>query len=293
MMKTSRRKRGLSLRARNALTGYAFMAPWLIGLLVITAYPICYSLFLSTQQVRVGINGIETSFVGLYWYKQAIFSDADFLKALTDTLRFICFPLPVIVVVSLIIAVLLNNHYPLRGFFRTIFFFPVIIISGPVIDEFITNGISTIGNPSSYSFYQIIERLPGFLSTPLCYIIDNIVIILWFSGVQILMYLSGLQKIGRPVFEAAQIDGASQWEVFWKITLPYIRPYMLVNAIYTVVEMSGFPSTTISQLISAKMYSVNVIYSYSAAISWMYFLVQILLLLVCFLIFRERKEKTV
>jgi len=293
MSKQHHVKRGLSLRTRNALTGFAFMAPWIVGFVAITVYPVCYSLFLSMQQVRVGIGGIETSFVGLHWYKQVIFSDADFLKALSETLQFICFPLPVIVVVSLIIAVLLNHRYPLRGFFRTMFFFPVIIISGPVIDEFITNGISTIGNPSNYAFYQVICMLPDFLSLPLCYVIDNIVIILWFSGVQILMYLSGLQKIGRPIFEAAQIDGASQWEVFWKITLPYIRPYMLVNAIYTVVEMSGFPSTPISQLISAKMYSVNVIYSYSAAISWMYFLVQIVLLVACFLLFREGKERVV
>lgn len=285
--------RRMSMRWKNILTGYAFLLPWIIGFALITLYPMAYSLFLSFQRVKVGIQGIETARAGLYWYKEVLFSDAEFLEALGSTLRFVVYSLPVIVVVSLIIAVLLNNRYPCRGLFRTVFFFPVIIISGPVINEFIANNAATIGSPQSYMFYRLIARLPGPVSGPLTYVIQNIVLILWFSGVQTLIYLSGLQKIGRPIFEAAQIDGASQWEIFWKITLPYIKPYMLVNAIYTVVEMSTFTGTEVSKLIAAKMFSANVIYSYSAAISWLFFGIQILLLLLCYAVFRPRREKGV
>lgn len=279
------------MRQRNVMTGYAFLSLWIIGFLVITLYPMWYSLFLSFQKVTVGIDGIQTTFAGWYWYKEVIFSDAQFLEALGSTLEFVIYALPVIVVVSLIIAVLLNNQYPGRGLFRTIFFFPVIIISGPVINEFMANNVATIGSPQSYAAYRLMAQLPSVISAPLTYVIDNIVIILWFSGVQTLIYLSGLQKIGRPIFEAAQIDGASQWEIFWKITLPYIKPYILVNAIYTVVEMSTFTGTAISQLIASRMFSANVIYSYSAAISWIFFAIQIVLMLVCVALFRKRKEK--
>lgn len=286
-------KRGMSIRTSNILVGYGFLALWIIGFLVFTAYPLFYSLFLSFNRVKIGINGIEATFAGLYWYKEVFLTDVEFLPALADTLRFVGYSSPIIIVVALILAVLLNGKFPARGLFRTIFFFPVIIISGPVISEFTTNNAVTIGNPSQYFMYNLIGTLPGVISEPLTYIIRNIVIILWFSGVQMLIYLSGLQKIGTPIFEAAQIDGASSWDIFWKITLPYIKPLILVNAIYTVVEMSTFPDTAINQLIAAKMFTANVIYSYSAAISWIFFCIQILMLLICLLLLRPRKETAV
>lgn len=289
----AKKRRGLTMRQSNILTGYGFLSLWITGFAVFTAYPLIYSIYLSFSNVKVGIKGIETKFSGLHWYKEVLFADVDFYPALVSTLQFIGYSTPIIVVAALIIAVLLNGEFFGRGFFRTIFFFPVIIISGPVISEFMNNNAADVANPSKYAIFNLIASLPDVISQPLTYVIVNIVIILWFSGVQILIYLSGLQKIGRPIYEAAQIDGASKWEIFWKIVLPYIKPLILVNAIYTVVELAAFPNNKINALISSRMFQANVIYSYSAAISWIYFVVQILLLLVCLIVTHSRKDDAV
>jgi oligogalacturonide transport system permease protein len=271
-----KRGQGLSLRSKDIITGYGFLSLWILGFAVFTAYPFVYSLYLSFSNVKVGVRGIQTSPAGLYWYKEVLLADPDFIPALKDTLKFICFSSPVIIVVALIIAVFLNNKFMGRSFFRTMFFFPVVIISGPVIIEFMANKATNVANPYQYEIYSLIASLPGIIAEPLTYAIEHIVLILWFSGVQIQIYLSGLQKIGKPIYDAARIDGASQWEIFWKIVLPHIKPLILVNAIYTVIEFAVFPTTRVNILIEERMFTANIIYSYSAAISWIFFVVQIL-----------------
>lgn len=284
------KKLKLSLRAKDALLGSAFMAPWLIGLLIFTMFPLFYSIWLSLCQVEFSANGIITSFVGIQWYKEALTADASFIKSMTSTLQSIVFSTPMILVFSIILALLLNRPLKGRAFFRALYFFPVIIISGPVMSKLMSNQAFTIIQPEEFVVYQVLENLPGILSVPLCYIFDNIVIILWYSGVQTLIILAGLQKIGDPIYEAASIDGASAWQKFWKITLPHLRPMILVAAAYTVVDLSGMTTTAIHSLIDNNMMNILKPYSYSAAISWLYTIVVLLVLVVVFLILKERRE---
>jgi len=283
-------KKKFTLRQMDSLTGYGFLAIWIIGFIAFTAYPFFYSIYLSFHEIRIGARGIEAIWNGLGWYQHALFVDIEFIPAIINTFQFIIFSFPVIIVAALIIAVLLNGKFFARGFFRALFFFPVIIISGPVIAELIDNDAANIGNMALSPLYIFVETLPGLISTPILYVLSNTVLILWFSGVQILIYLAGLQKIGSPIYEAAAIDGASQWEIFWKIVLPFIRPLILVNAIYTVVEIAAFPNNQINQLIVNRMHTAAVIYSYSAALSWMYFLIQAALLAVVFFILRPKGD---
>ena len=281
-------KKPMSFKNRNALIGYAFLAPWLIGVLVFVAYPFFYSIFLSFTEVSLS-NGIQTTFVGMRWYREAFTADTEFITDLLDTLKFVVMSTPMIVIASLIIALLLNGKYRGRLFFRGLFFFPVIITSGPVISELLTNNAANIVRPEKYVVYAFISTLPAVLSVPLLYVFDNIVLILWFSGVQILVYLSGLQKIGPSVHEAAAIDGASAWQVFWKIILPFIKPMILVNAVYTLVELSAFSGNAINrQFTPEKMTAHGKVYGYASALSWIYFLCVFALLGIVFLLLRER-----
>jgi ABC-type sugar transport system permease subunit len=243
------------------------------------------------SSVNISPTGIQTKWIGLANYFAVFTKDVNFPIILGESIIFVVLSTPTIVVASLIVALLLNGKFNGRSIFRAIFFLPVIIISGPVMSELMTNQAAKIVDPTKYIVYKFFAMLPKAVGSPVLYVFDNLVLILWFSGVHILIFLAGLQKIDTSIYEAAQIDGASSWEVFWKIILPYLKPLALVNAIYTIVEMASFPTNKINAAISAKMFEMGNVYSNSAAMSWTYFLVEFALLGIVFLVFKERKKE--
>lgn len=288
-MRAKPSKRKATLAQRSAREGYLFLLPWLLGLVLFTLFPFLYSIFLSFSEVQMAPTGIQTRFVGFQWYKEAFTLDTTFSISLLDSLKFVVLSTPMIVVVALLLALLLNGQFRGRGFFRAVFFFPVLIISGPVIQELLTTGTAAVIRPENYLIYDFIASLPQVLSVPLLYVFDNIVLIMWFSGVQVVLFLAGLQKIGYPVKEAAAIDGANAWQMFWEIYLPALRPLILLNTIYTLVQLSAFSSNAVNQEIVNKMTLVGKTYGYSSALAWIYFACMLLVLLVAFLLLRERK----
>lgn len=281
----------LTIRRRSGITGTVFMTPWIIGFFVFTAFPMLYSIWLSVCSVNFELTGISTEFVGIKWYTEALREDPNFIPQLIDTIKFIGFLTPMILVVSVLFAVLLNRQLKGKGFFRALFFFPVVFINGPVMNKLIGNDATSIIRPEDYSVYRIIETLPDIISIPLIYIFDNVVMILWFSGVQILTILTSLQKINGSLYEAASIDGASGWQVFWKITLPSLKPMLLVSAVYTIVDLSNYSGNKITAYIKTNMTATQKTYSYSAAMSWMYSVCVLLLLLLAFIILNGRRQK--
>lgn len=285
------KKHSVSLKTKSSLIGTLFMSPWLIGLLVFTVIPFVYSVWISLCTVEFGAEGISTSFVGFHWYKEIFIADAYFIEAMRDTLQFIVLFTPMIIVVAIMCALLLNKVCYGRTIFRILFFFPVVVISGPVMEKLVGNQAMSIISAGNYYVYQVIENLPSPISVPLLYIFDNIVLILWYSGVQMLIILAGLQKIGDSLYEAASIDGASAWQQFWKITLPYLRPMILIMTVYTVVDLAAMTSTPMYSLIENNVTNIERPYSYSAALSWVFALVVLLLLAIVLLILRERGSR--
>ncbi len=268
------------------------MTPWIIGILVFTLYPIGYSLMMSMSNLEFKISGgIQATFAGTTMYRKIFTEDAKFIPALIDTLEFIAFSTPMILVSSVILAMLLNKVPKGKGFFRALFFFPVVVISGPVMSKLIGNDATMLIQAGDYGVYQVIKNLPEAIATPLLYVFDNVILILWYSGVQILIILAGLQKINRPIYEAASIDGASGWQIFWKITFPHLRPMILLCGIYTVVDLAAMPSTPLAKLVADNVERTDMMYSYSAALSWLYTIVVLIVLAVVFLLLKERKEK--
>ena len=281
----------MTLKTKEKLMGVMFMLPWILGLLIFSLYPLFYSIWLSFANVEFSSAGISTDFVGIKWYKELFTEDPNFITNIVDTLKSIVFSAPMIIVASIILALLLNKALPGRAIFRALYFFPVIIISGPVMSKLINNQATAIIHPDQYSIYTVIENMPDIISVPLTYIFDNIVIILWYSGVQMLIILTGLQKIGDSIYEAASIDGAGSWEKFWKITLPYLRPMILVSAAYTVVDLASMSTTPIHAYIEKNVTNILKPYSYSSAISWLYALAILAILGIVFFILRERRTK--
>ncbi len=285
------KKTFLTMRRKNSLTGSLFLLPWFIGLLLFTVYPIVSSIALSLNEVSVSsTEGMTLTWKGFEYYYTALRVDTTFLTALGQNILFICCATPIILVFSLIIAILLNHKFPGRTFFRVLFFFPVIIMSGSVIQELLgsyTMDFSTM----SETVHLFLTRLPSFLQKPIFFALENLVLILWYSGVQILLFLSSLQKVSADVYEAADIDGAGPWEKFWKITLPHVKPVILLNAVYTVMEIANSASNEVIQKISGHMFEVNRPFSFSAAMSWIYFLVVCAILGVVCLLFGRGNDK--
>lgn len=281
------------LAKREAVTGVIFILPWIIGALVFLAYPLITSFWYALNNIRITPIGKVFTFVGHGNFTEILLADADFPTQLIEYLASTILSVPVIVVFALIIAMMLNEKIKARGFFRMIFFIPVIIVSGPILGMLTEQGAGSITAIDTQAITSAISSfLPGPVAEPISELFENMIMILWYSGVQILIFLSGLQKIDRSMYEAAQIDGGSGWECFWKITLPTIKPLILLNCIYTIVFISNNDQNEIIELIKASMFSgiQEKGYGYASAMAWLYSIVVLLLVGVFALLFTARKD---
>ena len=284
----------ISRALRDNLIGYSFIGIWIIGFFIFMLYPFISSLIYSMSKVTILGTGIDIQYHGFKNFVQ-IFEIEEgfaFVEALIGFLREIVFQVPIIIVFSVLIAVLLNREIKGRGFFRSIFFLPVIISSGPVINELISQGAGGANIFESYGFITIIENTlnPG-LSAPIINLFSQIIIIFWFSGVQILIFLAGLQKVDRQIYEAAKVDGAGPWESFWKITLPSLSSLVFVNVIYTIVLLSTFSENDVIVEIKRNMFNINTGYGMASAMAWVYFIIVMLLIGLVALIFLPKQQR--
>ncbi|MDI6452285.1 carbohydrate ABC transporter permease [Peloplasma aerotolerans] len=289
-----KKKHKISRRLRENLIGYSFIGIWIVGFFVFMFYPFMSSIIYSMSVVSILGSGIDLEFV---WFEnfRNIFRIEEgfaFIEALIDFLKEIIFQVPIIIVFSVLIAVLLNQPIKGRGVFRSIFFLPVIISSGPVINELVTQGAGGANIFESYGFISIIENtLNPSLAAPIISVFSEIIIIFWFSGVQILIFLAGLQKVDRQIYEAASIDGAGPWESFWKITLPSLSSLVFVNVIYTIVLLSTFSENPVILRIKANMFNINTGYGMASAMAWVYFIIVMLMIGLVALIFIPKNPK--
>lgn len=286
-------KRKISRGLRENLIGYSFIGIWVFGFFVFMFYPFISSMIYSMSEVRILGGGIEIEFQWFENYKNIFQTEEGFafIEALIDFLKEIVFQVPIIIVFSVMIAVLLNQPIKGRGAFRSIFFLPVIISSGPVINELITQGAGGANIFESYGFISIIENtLNPALSGPIINVFSEIIIIFWFSGVQILIFLAGLQKVDRQIYEAARVDGAGPWESFWKITLPSLSSLIFVNVIYTVVLLSTFSENAVIVSIKSNMFNINTGYGMASAMAWVYFIIVMLLIAIVAIVFIPKNQ---
>ncbi|GIV86458.1 MAG: ABC transporter permease [Chloroflexus sp.] len=279
------------LRLRENLQGYRFLLPWIIGFTLFTAAPLAQTFQYSLSNVKVAVTGIELAAVGWQNYTRALFTDPTFVQLLVEYLIETAISVPIILIFSLIIALFLNVPFWGRSIFRTIFFLPVVITSGPVIGELVAQGATSAPQvASSAAVAAFVAQLPALLREPVQYLLTSFILILWFSGVQILIYLAGLQKIDRFVYEAAAVDGASAWEMFWKITLPSLTTTTLINALYTVITLSHFSENKVIKYIAARVYDVEGGIGYASAMTFLYSLALIALLVATFVVLRPRAK---
>lgn len=294
-----KRRRASSLDKKKSRAGWVFILPFILGFALIYL-PIIYdSIKYSFHRIKIQQGGgFVLEFAGWENYQEALFVDPTFVQTLTSGIQQLIFDIPAIVIFSLFMAVLLNQKMIGRAAFRAIFFIPVILTTGLIaqIDqnnsliEYMGSESGSIDDGSGRN--QVTEIISvmdveslfrtmavgGELLTYVVNMVNNIFNIVNRSGVQMLIFLAGLQAIPPAIYESCEIDGATAWETFWKITFPMISPMILVNAVYTVIDSFTAASNNVMSYIS-NVYSSqtdgNVI---SSAMSWMYFLIVILII---------------
>lgn len=226
----------LTLRRRQALTGYAFIAFWLAGLVLFLLLPLIRNGIWSLTDARLLTVNENPAFIGLDNYVEAFTIDIEFVPYLLETFRNLIIDVPFILAFSLAVALLAMQQVPGIGLFRAIFFLPVVIGSAAVVDRMFDmtgNQLVLFRGEGAQQFLQIYlgDRLPTFMQ-----FLNRSVFVLWRSGVQILIFIAGLKGIDPALYEAAEVDGASAWGRFWKVTLPMLSPVILVNIVYTIID---------------------------------------------------------
>jgi len=283
----------ISHRLREARNGYIFIMIWIIGFALFTFIPLIQTLTYSMNAVQVTTNGVVLTFVNWANYQRALFTDPTFIQLLISYFVETLVSVPIVLIFSMIIALMLNLKFKFKGLFRTIFFLPVVITSGPVIAELTSQGATKVaGLTDSAAMMSFVATLPRYLQTPVQYLMSSFILILWFSGVQILIYLSSLQKIDHSIYEAASIDGASAWESFWKITLPAMHTTTLINAFYTVVTLSHFSESKLINYVYSQTYNVLGGIGFASAMSFIYLVALLIVLgIISFLLsYRGKKQ---
>ena len=281
------------LERREAIAGWAFVSPWVVGVLLFMLYPLAQSFYYMWFNIR--ITPLKTVFipVGFGNFTQIWLENPEFPQQIVTYLWQTIVEVPIIVVFALMIAIMLNGQIKCKGFFRLVFFLPVIIVSGPVMNMLVSEGAANI---PAMDVKAIVTAFDAFLPTSVANsvgeIFSNMIMILWYSGVQILIFLSALQKIDPALYEAAKIDGGSKWECFWKITLPTIKPMILLNAVYSVIFLSSNEQNKLITMIESAMFSGTKEkgYGYASAMAWMYSLVVTLVVLLFFLLLGSKKD---
>ena len=287
--KNANRRFTLNYRARSTITGTMFFLPWLIGFFAITAYPLIYSLVICFNQVQIRPGAIELEPIGWEYIRQAFAVDTEYPTKLISSVCSVAMGTPLVLVFSLVIALLLNGKFRGRTVYRIVFFLPVVIMSGPVMSELMSESSAMSINMDIMGIRSILMELNYGWANVLLTFLNSFVRILWFCGVQIIVFLAGLQKIDRNMYEAAAIDGATAWESFWKITLPHLRPIILLNTIYTIIEMGTASDDATNGKIVGAIRDIARPYSYAAVLSWIYAFCLLLLILLAFVLLKPRK----
>jgi len=310
-VKPPKKRKAKSLDKAKARSGWFFVAPFVLIFFLIYIPVLVDSITYSFHHIinlpTIG-GGFVLDYVGWDNYERALFSDPNFVTLLTGGVKQLLLEVPAIVVFSLFMAVLLNQKMVGRTLFRAIFFIPVILSTGLIDDIDASNAftqyssggavsggggaedeaageaavaageavqqsgggglISAVDLQGLFSSMKVGTELVDYVVG----IVNDIYDLVNRSGVQMLIFLAGLQSISPAIYESCSIDGASGWETFWKITIPMVSPMILVNTVYTIIDAFTANSNTVMNYIK-QVYNQPDGTTVSSAMAWLYFLI--------------------
>ncbi len=292
-------KKIVSFEEKQNRKGYLFCLPFILGFLIFVAYPLFKVILFSFEELTVGTLTYETTWVGLTHYKRILFVDPDFRKTVVSSISNMLVNVPVVVLFSFFVASILNQKFVGRTVFRTILFLPVILASGLVSSltsgDFISGNMQDIGSlaGTSAGFFSgdfsdmLIELgLPMGFTEFIQGLVDRISDITTMSAVPAVIFLSGMQSISPSVFEASYIEGASAWDVFWKISFPMVSPLIIVNMVYCIVDSFTSSSNKAITAIHEALFGTAK-YGLGSAMALSYLLIVSAVIIIAYILVRK------
>lgn len=292
----ARKRKPRNLQRRNAIAGYLFICPFIIGFLAFLVKPLIESFYMSLGDVSLvldrtaggspfHVDVIKSLKESNYYY--VFLRHPEFKNLLLENLKNMAIQVPSILIFSFFVALLLNQEFKGRSFVRAIFFLPVILSSGILLgletDNSLMDGMKDVIDESGTTITATLETIlktsgiGGKILDPVFTIINSVYDVALASGIQIVIFLSGLQAVTPSMYEAAKIEGSTAWESFWKITFPMVSSMILVNFVYSVVDFFMRTDNEVMELITDTI-NPDMNYGWGSAMAWSYFIIVIAIL---------------
>lgn len=279
----------VNFKRRQAIQGLILVSPWIIGTILFFLYPAYETIALSVSELD-SIKGLQKHYLGFEYYRNILFESIAYIPMYTNVFKEMLIRTPLVVVFSLFIAILLNLDIKGRGLLRSLFVLPFLLGSGFIMQEIMNQGLQDeMGNTAMGTDTTSVSRgtiliprevlfyLGPKVSNLVMQFLSRITEVLWKCPVPIILFLGGLQSISGSLYESAKVDGATQWEMFWKITLPMIGEIILVAIIYTLIDMFTESTNTVMRTIHSTAFT-STRFEYAAALACVY--VAIILVLI-------------
>ncbi len=271
-------KKGIeSLKRRY---GLLFCTPWMVGLALFFIMPIIQSIVYMFSDVSLEVGGMDVVFSGIENLKYALKSDANYTNNLGVSVSKICYTFPTILVISILLGIVLSRKFKGRFIFRALYFLPVIIASGAVLKLLFTvqsSDITSLNQEDAVSANMIdvstivaYAGLPSKIGDYISSALSGIMNIVWNCGVQIVLFIAGMQTIPDSLYEVANVEGATKWEEFWFITIPMLSRVIVLVVVFTVVDLMTAQNDAVMTQAYTFMQSQK--YGEASAMLWIYFL---------------------
>lgn len=276
-----KQRKNCGIEALKARYGWICITPWIIGLVLFFGLPIIQSIIYCFSNVTLAVGGLQTDFVGLKHFKYIFAQNADYVDNIAAAVVQFLYSFPVILIISIILAIILNQKFKGRIFFRALYFLPVIIASGAVLTVVlgsVSKGVANIEADESvamamFDVDEIVTSLglPSKIGEYFVTVIDGIMNMIWNCGIQTVLFISGMQTIPPLLYEVSKVEGATKWEEFWFITLPMLSRVIVLVGVFTMVELMTAQNNSVMRQAYVFMRTQN--YGEGSAMLWSYFAV--------------------
>ena len=267
----------MSIETRRNLNGYVFILPWIIGALAFFIFPMLKASIYLFHSVKIEAGYVTTKFTGLANLRNVFLEDPDNLRIMLTSLGATMFESVLIVFFSLIMAIILTKKFRTAAFAKAVFVLPIIVSSGILLSVFRSDLFvnSSIQNSDSTIFQGVVLKnslikmgMSADMVGQFTSIISQIMDTVWKSGVQILLFIAGINTVSPALYEVCRVEGATGWQIFWEVTFPLMTPFILLNAIYSIVDSFTFVSNPVMQKIQAYFNVMN--YEASTTFAFVY-----------------------
>ncbi len=281
IIKNFKNKINWDLKKRQAVSGYAFSLPFIIGLIFFVLRPFYQAIIFSFNQLSIGSAGFDLEFAGFANYYYSIMVDPYFSEVFLESIGEMALQMPLIIAFSFFSAIVLNQKFRGQTAARAIFFLPVITAAGVILmmeeGDFMMDRMEGGRQALAFSGPALRNllaqtRVPENIIEFIIFAVERIPAVIRASGIQILIFLAGLQSIPQSIYEAAKVEGATPWENFWLITFPLLSPLIITNIVYTIVDSFTNPVNEIVTLIRDTAFT-GAGFGVSMAMAVLYFLV--------------------